>query len=132
MRVHLPSGVSGLRGLDLGEDVVLPRDAGQVDVVRLGVVLQLVDGHLRDVLGLLALGRLGFRLGLVVDRQQLGGMADEDIQSPGYAKSNGIEVKTNRLVGSDDRDGYRVRARRVTVPVVLEPSAGVRITGTGI
>lgn len=67
--------------------------------------------------------------GLIVDSQQLGGMADEDLHSPGYSKIDGIgvEVKTNRLSGSDDRDGYRIRARRVTVPVILEPTAGRKI-----
>lgn len=67
---------------------------------------------------------------LLLDRQQLGGMADEDISSPGYSVvEGGIEVKTIR---DDDRDGYKVRARRITVPVVTDPQAGVRITGTGI
>src|SRR5213078_353821 len=68
-------------------------------------------------------------VGLVVDSEQLGGMADEDLQSPGYSRIDGIavEVKTNRLTGSDDPDGYRIRARRVTVPVVLEPTAGRKI-----
>ena len=72
---------------------------------------------------------------LLLDRQQLGGMADEDLQSPGYVTGGegvGIEAKVIRLSGGDDRDGYRVRARRVTVPVVVEPSAGVKITGTGL
>jgi len=69
---------------------------------------------------------------LLVDRQQLGGMADEQIESPGYARGadgTSVEVKSIR---EDHRDGYRVRARRVTVPVVVEPNAGLRITGTGI
>lgn len=70
----------------------------------------------------------------LIDRDLLGGMADEDLGSPGYVSADGIgvEAKTSRLTGSDDRDGYRVRARRVTVPVVLEPRAGVKITGTGL
>lgn len=70
----------------------------------------------------------------LVDNEQLGGMADEDLQSPGYVRAGvfGIEAKTPRLTGDDDRDGYRPRARRVTVPVVLEPKAGLRITGTGL
>jgi len=68
---------------------------------------------------------------LVADTEQLGGMADEDLQSPGYAKATaqgtpGVEVKVLR---DDDEDEYRARARRVTVPVVLEPMAGIRITG---
>lgn len=65
---------------------------------------------------------------LVVDSDQLGGMADEDLGGPGYVKAGGIgtEVKTIR---DDDNDQYRLRARRVTVPVVVEPSAGRKITG---
>lgn len=69
---------------------------------------------------------------LLLDRTQLGGMADENIQSPGYSRGAdgvGVEVKSIR---KEEVDGYRVRARRVTVPVVVEPNAGIRITGTGI
>lgn len=60
---------------------------------------------------------------LVADSNQLGGMADEDLGGPGYVKTGGVgvEVKTIR---DDENDQYRVRARRVTVPVVVEPSAG--------
>ena len=49
-------------------------------------------------------------------------MADEDLGGPGYVKAGGIgtEVKTIR---DDENDQYRVRARRVTVPVVVEPAA---------
>ena len=59
---------------------------------------------------------------LVADSTQLGGMADEDLGGPGYVKAGGIgtEVKTIR---DDENDQYRVRARRVTVPVVVEPAA---------
>ena len=69
---------------------------------------------------------------LFIDRDQLGGMADEDLQSPGYSRPAGgvgVETYTER-VGSNDK--YLARARRVTVPVVLEPQAGIRITGTGL
>jgi hypothetical protein len=61
---------------------------------------------------------------LVADSTQLGGMADEDLGGPGYAKAAdgaGVEVKSIR---EDKNDQWRVRARRVTVPVVVEPSAG--------
>lgn len=69
----------------------------------------------------------------LVDRQQLGGIGSEDLQSPDYSSAgNGIDVATWRLGGEANRDGYRVRARRNSVPVVVEPSAGIRITGTGI
>lgn len=59
---------------------------------------------------------------LVADSTQLGGMADEDLGGPGYVKAGGVgvEVKTIR---DEDNDQYRVRARRVTVPVVVEPAA---------
>lgn len=69
---------------------------------------------------------------LVADTDLLGGMADEDLQSPGYARAGeagqaGVEVLTERLTGG--RDGWFMNARRVTVPVVLEPLAGYKITG---
>lgn len=64
---------------------------------------------------------------LVLDSAELGGMADEQLGGPGYTKSlPGVEVKSIR---QDETDGYRLRSRRVTVPVVLDPSAGVVITG---
>lgn len=65
----------------------------------------------------------------VFDRSQLGGMADEKLNSPGYVSSGkfGVEVKIERV---SKRDAYEPRARRVTVPVVIEPLAGVSITGT--
>jgi hypothetical protein len=68
---------------------------------------------------------------LLLDRDQLGGMADEDLQSPGYSRDAaiGVETFTERI---SERDAYVARARRVTVPVVLEPKAGLRVTGTGL
>lgn len=65
--------------------------------------------------------------GLVVDSTQLGGMADEKLGGPGYTgTAEGIETKSIR---NEDQDGYKVRARRVTVPIVLEPNAAKKITG---
>ena len=65
---------------------------------------------------------------LVCDSTQLGGMADEDLGGPGYVNAGGVgvQVKTMR---EDENDLWRVRARRVTVPVVQEPAAGRWITG---
>ncbi|NEW27252.1 phage major capsid protein [Nocardia cyriacigeorgica] len=67
---------------------------------------------------------------LVVDSTQLGGMADEKLAGPGYASAGGsipgVEVKSIR---DEDKDLYRLRSRRVTVPVVLEPRAAWKITG---
>jgi hypothetical protein len=69
---------------------------------------------------------------IVADTAQLGGMADEEIGGPGYVSAGGdgtapVEVKSIR---DEDNDQYRLRARRVTVPVVLEPAAAIEITGT--
>lgn len=62
------------------------------------------------------------------DSSELGGMADEANRDPGYATSdNGVQVQTERVA---KRDGWDLWARRITVPVVLEPTAGIRITGT--
>ena len=65
---------------------------------------------------------------ILVDRDQLGGMADEDLGG-GYTGLDGVQVKSIR---EDKTDGYLLRARRVTVPVVLEPKAGAVISGTGL
>jgi hypothetical protein len=65
---------------------------------------------------------------LVLDSEQLGGMADEDLGGPGYTAAGpvGIQAKTIR---DDDNDRWKLRMRRVTVPVILEPAAGRKITG---
>lgn len=67
---------------------------------------------------------------LFVDTTALGGMADQKGLSPDYASvaSMAVEAKVTRR----DEDKYRIQARRVTVPVVTEPLAGVQITGTGL
>lgn len=66
----------------------------------------------------------------VVDSTQLGGMADEKLAGPGYVSAGGsipgVEVKTIR---DDENDQYRLRSRRVTVPIVTEPNAAIEITG---
>lgn len=63
---------------------------------------------------------------LVVDSEQLGGMADEDLGGPGYVRLDGIGVET-KTIRDDDNDRYKLRARRPTVPVVIEPAAGRKI-----
>lgn len=72
--------------------------------------------------------------GLVLDHNQLGGMADEDLGGPGYVSAAGantapVQAKTIR---DEDRDRWRLRARRVTVPVVVEPAAARKITGISV
>lgn len=68
---------------------------------------------------------------LVADSSMLGGMADEDLGGPGYASagSAGVEGKSIR---DDDNDGYKLRMRRVTVPIVQEPAAGFVLTGAAL
>jgi hypothetical protein len=64
---------------------------------------------------------------LVLDSTQLGGMADEQLGGPGYTGAlGGVQTKSMR---KDDNDRWDLRARRVTVPVVTEPEAAIRITG---
>lgn len=64
---------------------------------------------------------------LVVDTTQFGGMADEQLGGPGYSGGiGGVEAKAIR---KDSKDSYDLRARRVTVPVIVEPTAAIRITG---
>lgn len=68
---------------------------------------------------------------LFIDREQLGGMADEPLESPEFTTYGGsnVQVASDRVKGLDK---YEVRARRVSVPVVTEPLAGLAITGTGL
>lgn len=68
---------------------------------------------------------------MLVDRTQLGGMADEKIESPEFrtAGDSRVEVASDRAKGNDK---YELRARRVTVPVVTEPLAGVTLMSTGL
>lgn len=64
----------------------------------------------------------------LLDSKQLGGMADEVNNDPGYATGQyNIQVQTERKAS---RDGWDLWARRLTVPIVTEPGAGVRITGS--
>lgn len=67
---------------------------------------------------------------IVLDSTQLGGMADENLGGPGYTRAAndapGVETKTIR---DEDNDQWKLRCRRVTVPIVLEPAAAWKITG---
>lgn len=90
----------------------------------------LVTGDFPDLQGMTWLASPNAISGtvLVADTEQLGGMADESLGGPGYVKVDGVGVET-KSIRDDDVDGYKLRARRVTVPVVLEPAAGRKITG---
>lgn len=65
----------------------------------------------------------------VLDTIALGGMADETEQDPGYATlENNLQYQVERIA---KRDAWDIWARRITVPLVEEPAAAVKITGTG-
>lgn len=64
----------------------------------------------------------------LLDSTQLGGMADEVDGAPGYTvDSLGVQVKSIR---QDEQDAWDLQGRRKTVPIVQEPGAAIRITGT--
>ncbi len=65
----------------------------------------------------------------ILDSRAIGGMADELDGGPGYAMGeNGVQVQTRRVA---ERDLWHMWGRRITVPVITDPLAGVKITGTG-
>jgi hypothetical protein len=64
----------------------------------------------------------------VLDSTLLGGMADEVNNDPGYVTvDRNIQVQSERVAG---RDGWNLWARRLTVPIVQEPAAACKITGS--
>lgn len=107
----------------LSEAGLFPREAGN----------PLITGEWPQALGLtwVATNHSPSTNPLLVDREQLGGMADENLGGPGYVKVDGVGVET-KSIRDEDTDSYNLRARRVTVPVVLESQAGIQIVGTGV
>jgi hypothetical protein len=71
----------------------------------------------------------------IVDREFLGGIATENIQSPGYANRQpipgGIPIEA-KAIRNEYTEKWTIRGRRVEVPYVLDAKAGFRITGTGL
>ena len=64
----------------------------------------------------------------VLDSTQLGGMADEAEVDPGYTVGDmAVQVQSERL---PRRDSWDLWGRRLTVPVIQEPNAARKITGT--
>lgn len=107
----------------LNADGLLPREAGN----------PVLTGVWPQALGLtwMSSNHTSSANPLLVDSLQLGGMADENLGGPGYIRTGGVGVET-KVIRDDDNDSYLLRARRVTVPVVLEPNAGITITNTGL
>ena len=131
-------------GLDANVVVLTPAQFAKVaayfvkaDMTANGITDTLISGAIPDVLGKTwtTSKHVPFTDPLLLDATALGGIGLEDLGSPGYTRVSGtlgIESKVQRLVGADDRDGYRLRVRRVGVAAVVEPRAGLRITGTGL
>ena len=64
----------------------------------------------------------------IFDSTQLGGMADEAETDPGYTVDEmAVQVQSERVAF---RDAWNVWGRRITVPVIQEPGAAIKITGT--
>lgn len=73
---------------------------------------------------------------LVVDADRLGGIGHEDIPSPEYvalssiAAQNGSNVEVARF--REKNDSTRIQIRKPDVPIVANPGAATKITGTGL
>lgn len=65
---------------------------------------------------------------LLLDSSALGGMADENLGGPGYVSTDGVGVQA-KTIRQDENDSWRLRCRRITVPIVLEPASAWKITG---
>lgn len=70
----------------------------------------------------------------LIDSTRLGEFVDELLPAPGYVRATGpggapVSMTQVKTIREDRNDRWRVRARRITVPVILEPSAGWKITG---
>lgn len=106
----------------------------KADMLAGGITGAVASGVIPNVLGKtwVTSNNVPFNDPLLVDSEQLGGIATEALGSPGYTSvpdALGLESKVMRI---DERDAYRPRVRRVGVAAVIEPRAGIRITGTGL
>ena len=131
-------------GLDASVVVLTPGQYAKVagffikaDMVAGGITDAVAKGAVTGVLGKtwVTSKHVPFTDPMLVDSTALGGIGLEDLKSPGYVKvpdTLGVETKVQRLAGSDDRDGYRLRVRRVGTAAVIEPRAALRITGTSL
>lgn len=64
---------------------------------------------------------------MLLDSRQLGSIGWED-QGGGYlGPANGVQSKRIRL---EENDGWRIQGRRIGVPIVQEPGAAIKLTGS--
>jgi hypothetical protein len=89
------------------------------------------NGEIRRVAGLVVLDSPSAPADpWIFDSTQLGGMADELDQDPGYTVDE-MNVQIKAWV-DNQIDGWWLQGRRITVPAVQETGAAVRVTGHGI
>lgn len=73
---------------------------------------------------------------LVADADNLGGIGHEDIPSPEYISLSSISAKNGSNVEvarfREKNDSTRVQVRKSDVPIVANPNAATKITGTGL
>ena len=124
-------------GLNI-DTVVLPADDYAVVMPEIFDFLQRGSGTMPDLLNVawLSTSDANFTNPLLLDRQRLGGIGREDIPSPEYRQVpdlNGINIGIELATIREPRaDKTRLQARFPHVPVIVNPSAGLFITGTGL
>lgn len=108
---------------------LLPREAGN----------PIVEGRIPNILDLDWVTSSDLPAGwvpLVTDADNLGGIGHEDIPSEEYialssiAAKNGSNVEVARF--RQQTDSTRIQVRKADAPIVANPGAGTKITGTGI
>lgn len=120
------------------DTVVLPADDYAVVMPEIFDFLQRGSGTMPDLLNVawLSTSDANFTNPLLLDRQRLGGIGREDIPSPEYRQVpdlNGINIGIELATLREPRaDKTRIQARFPHVPVIVNPSAGLFITGTGL
>mgnify|MGYP003542300793 FL=1 len=120
------------------DTVVLPADDYAVVMPEIFDFLQRGSGTMPDLLNVawLSTSDANFTNPLLLDRQRLGGIGREDIPSPEYRQvpdMNGINIGIELAVlRTPTADKTRLQARFPHAPIVVNPSAGLFITGTGL
>ena len=120
------------------DTVVLPADDYAVVMPEIFDFLQRGSGTMPDLLNVawLSTSDANFTNPLVLDRQRLGGIGREDIPSPEYRQVpdlNGINIGIELATIREPRaDKTRLQARFPHAPIVVNPAAGLFITGTGL
>lgn len=134
---------AGIRALNQGydPDLVIVDDNTYANLIAdptLASLLRREDGNapiytgaFPEILGLRILPTPNLPVpgkALVCDSKVLGGMADENLGGPGYVSTEGVSVEV-KTIRDDASDLWKIRARRVTVPVVIEPNSAWFING---